>query len=55
MGDQERECLVSGLWSGNQPVCSGMEIFLLSNSQMIMSLTIRENPTYKFKYTQRNF
>ena len=22
-GDQERECLLSGMWSGNQPVCSG--------------------------------
>ena len=23
-GDQERECLLSGMWSGNQPVCSGI-------------------------------
>lgn len=28
VGDQERECLISGMWSGNQPVCSGIIIIM---------------------------
>ena len=36
MGNQERECVIPGIWSGNQPVCSGIMVYYALNRISIL-------------------
>ena len=47
MGNQERECLLSGMWSGNQPVCSGINIIV---TECHLAMIIGENRTELYMF-----
>ena len=45
MGNQERKCLLSGMWSGNQPVCLGVKIIVTH-----LAMIIGENCTELYMF-----